>query len=104
MSLEEQHESNLKESIEEEWFLKEITFKSEPDAPSKRVKVVTQNFNGSVTSAIASADADTTLDDVIGLVLSLQFVCIPQFEPSPLTLTLAQFACSRQHSAPTWPD
>ena len=33
-------------SVEEAWYLKEITFKPEPDSPPKRFKIITQNFNG----------------------------------------------------------
>ncbi|TCD60335.1 hypothetical protein EIP91_010344 [Steccherinum ochraceum] len=47
-SIQQQH------SIEEVWYLKEITFKYPPDAvASKRVKIITQNFNGSVFASLS---------------------------------------------------
>lgn len=50
-SQQSEEEASIQNSIEEQWYLKEITFKhppNSPDAVPKRVKIVTQNFNGSV--------------------------------------------------------
>lgn len=33
-------------SLEEVWYLKDIQFRPDPDAPPKRFKIITQNFNG----------------------------------------------------------
>ncbi|EKM57873.1 uncharacterized protein PHACADRAFT_116301 [Phanerochaete carnosa HHB-10118-sp] len=38
--------NGTQQSIEEVWYLKEIHFKPDPDAPPRRFKIVTQNFNG----------------------------------------------------------
>lgn len=46
-------DTSIQNSVEEVWYLKEITFKyppTSPDAVPKRVKIITQNFNGSVFS------------------------------------------------------
>lgn len=37
---------DMQTSVEEVWYLKEIMFKPEPDSPPKRLKIITQNFNG----------------------------------------------------------
>ncbi|KAH8094508.1 hypothetical protein BXZ70DRAFT_908913 [Cristinia sonorae] len=45
----QQNQHQHRQSIEEVWFLKEITFRYPPnstDAAPKRVKIITQNFNG----------------------------------------------------------
>ncbi|KAI0656419.1 hypothetical protein C8Q70DRAFT_1011494 [Cubamyces menziesii] len=39
------HES-IQSSLEEVWYLKEISFKADKDAPFRRYKIITQNFNG----------------------------------------------------------
>ncbi|CAL1715859.1 unnamed protein product [Somion occarium] len=39
-------DASVQASIEEVWYLKEITFKFDRDAPPRRVKIITQNFNG----------------------------------------------------------
>lgn len=41
-------DASIKQSVEEVWYLKEIFFKRKGDEEPRRVKVVTQNFNGSV--------------------------------------------------------
>ena len=41
------HES-IQSSLEEVWYLKEISFKADKDAPFRRYKIITQNFNGLV--------------------------------------------------------
>lgn len=41
-------DASIKQSVEEVWYLKEIFFKRKEDEETRRVKVVTQNFNGSV--------------------------------------------------------
>ena len=41
------HDTNrTQQSVEEVWYLKEIHFRPDSSAPSKRFKIVTQNFNG----------------------------------------------------------
>lgn len=40
--------------MHEVWYLKEISFQPEPEAPTRRVKIVTQNFNGLVALSVAS--------------------------------------------------
>ena len=42
------HHDNLRESREELWYLKEVSFRSSPDTESRSLKVITQNYNGSV--------------------------------------------------------
>ncbi len=37
---------NFQSSIEEVWYLKEITFRPNPHTPPRRFKIITQNFNG----------------------------------------------------------
>lgn len=51
---EREGEPSLQTSLEEEWFLKDISFTSEPGAPSQRVKIITQNFNGLVIVRLCS--------------------------------------------------
>jgi hypothetical protein len=41
-----QETDEAQRSLEEVWYLKDITFRPEPDAQPKRFKIVTQNFNG----------------------------------------------------------
>ncbi|OSC96954.1 hypothetical protein PYCCODRAFT_1420247 [Trametes coccinea BRFM310] len=41
----ESHNS-VQTSLEEVWYLKEIQFKPDPSGPSRKYKIVTQNFNG----------------------------------------------------------
>ncbi|EMD33380.1 hypothetical protein CERSUDRAFT_117993 [Gelatoporia subvermispora B] len=41
-----EHEHSVETSMHEVWYLKEISFQPEPEAPTRRVKIVTQNFNG----------------------------------------------------------
>ncbi|CDO75104.1 hypothetical protein BN946_scf185010.g29 [Trametes cinnabarina] len=38
----------LQASLEEIWYLKEISFKPHPNGPPRRYKIITQNYNGSV--------------------------------------------------------
>ena len=42
-------DQNLQSSIEEVWYLKEISFRPDPEAAPKRFKIITQNFNGCVS-------------------------------------------------------
>ena len=39
---------DIQTSLEEVWYLKEVSFKPVADEPPRRYKVITQNFNGSV--------------------------------------------------------
>ena len=41
-------DENLQASIEEIWYLKEISFRPVPEAAPRMYKIVTQNYNGSV--------------------------------------------------------
>ncbi|KAL6301503.1 hypothetical protein BKA93DRAFT_828155 [Sparassis latifolia] len=41
-----QEENGVQISVEELWYLKDITFRLSSDSPPKQVKIVTQNFNG----------------------------------------------------------
>ena len=36
----------LRASLEETWYLKEISFRPNPDAAPKKFKIITQNYNG----------------------------------------------------------
>lgn len=42
------HHDNLRESREELWYLKEVSFRLSPDAQPRTLKIITQNYNGSV--------------------------------------------------------
>ena len=42
------HNDNLRESREELWYLKEVSFRPSPDAQPRTLKIITQNYNGSV--------------------------------------------------------
>ena len=44
-------DENLQASIEEIWYLKEISFRPVPEAAPRMYKIVTQNYNGSVSSS-----------------------------------------------------
>ncbi|KAL1949914.1 hypothetical protein VTO73DRAFT_8795 [Trametes versicolor] len=46
ISAEHASSDNVKESIEEIWYLKEISYKPDVDGPPRRYKIITQNFNG----------------------------------------------------------
>ncbi|KAI0956425.1 hypothetical protein AcV7_006835 [Taiwanofungus camphoratus] len=39
-------QTSVQESLEELWYLKDITFRPEPDSPPKPFKIITQNLNG----------------------------------------------------------
>ncbi|KAI0763313.1 hypothetical protein BD413DRAFT_484478 [Trametes elegans] len=41
-----QSDENIQTSLEEVWYLKEISFKPDPEGPPRRYKIITQNFNG----------------------------------------------------------
>ena len=43
---------NLQASLEEIWYLKEISFRPVPEAAPRLYKILTQNFNGSVLNAL----------------------------------------------------
>ena len=47
---ETRNDENIQASIEEIWYLKEISFRPVPEAAPRMYKIITQNFNGSVTS------------------------------------------------------
>lgn len=54
ISAEHASSDNVKESIEEIWYLKEISFKPDADGPPGRYKIITQNFNGLATPGLLS--------------------------------------------------
>lgn len=70
----EGNESSLKASLEEVWYLKDISFRPEPNAPPKRLKIITQNFNGSVSSVVTLVGPKEFAEHVTDHVLSLQYV------------------------------
>ncbi|KAH9838654.1 uncharacterized protein C8Q71DRAFT_752338 [Rhodofomes roseus] len=41
-----QSQDNLRESMEELWYLKEISFRPSPDTEPRTLKIITQNYNG----------------------------------------------------------
>ncbi|EJF59158.1 hypothetical protein DICSQDRAFT_89628 [Dichomitus squalens LYAD-421 SS1] len=43
---ETRHDENIQASIEEIWYLKEISFRPVPEAAPRMYKIITQNFNG----------------------------------------------------------
>lgn len=40
------NEQDLQASLEEIWYLKDISFKAKDPDASKRLKIITQNYNG----------------------------------------------------------
>lgn len=46
MSEQPQPTNDVQASVEEVWYLKDISFKPDPAGPSKKFKIITQNFNG----------------------------------------------------------
>lgn len=59
ISAEHASSDNVKESIEEIWYLKEISYKPDVDGPPRRYKIITQNFNGLAASCAACISPDS---------------------------------------------
>ena len=41
-----QQDQDIRASLEEVWYLKEISFRPDPAGPQKKFKIITQNYNG----------------------------------------------------------
>ena len=66
---------SIRESIEEIWYLKEISFRPTPESESRPYKIITQNQNGQVTCLLRSSIwADTCALSISDLALSLPSV------------------------------
>lgn len=66
-------QTSVQESLEELWYLKDITFRPEPDSPPKPFKIITQNLNGSVPSP---QSRPRTLFTALQAVLVHRYMCV----------------------------